>query len=55
MRPVAVTHSDSDSFCHLGIGFPTAISLNNCVAHFSPIASDPEAATELKEGDVAKM
>ncbi|SAL95416.1 hypothetical protein [Absidia glauca] len=38
-----------------GIGFPTAISLNNCVAHFSPIASDPEAATELKEGDVAKI
>ncbi|ORZ18694.1 DNA-binding protein [Absidia repens] len=38
-----------------GIGFPTTVSLNNCVAHFSPIASDPEAATTLKEGDVAKI
>ncbi|KAI7862211.1 peptidase M24, structural domain-containing protein [Spinellus fusiger] len=38
-----------------GIGFPTSISLNNCVAHFSPLASDPEAEMTLKEGDVAKI
>lgn len=38
-----------------GIGFPTTVSVNNCVAHFTPIPSDPEAATTLKEGDVAKM
>ncbi|KAI8078196.1 DNA-binding protein [Gilbertella persicaria] len=38
-----------------GVGFPTTISVNNCVAHFSPIPSDPEAATVLKEGDVAKI
>ncbi|KAI8994732.1 DNA-binding protein [Pilobolus umbonatus] len=38
-----------------GIGFPTTVSVNNIVAHFSPITSDPEAATTLKEGDVAKI
>ncbi|CDH53178.1 proliferation-associated protein 1 [Lichtheimia corymbifera JMRC:FSU:9682] len=38
-----------------GIGFPTSISLNNCVAHFSPLPSDPESATTLKAGDVAKV
>ncbi|KAI8335072.1 peptidase M24, structural domain-containing protein [Chlamydoabsidia padenii] len=38
-----------------GIGFPVTISLNNCVAHFSPTASDPEASVTLKEGDVAKI
>lgn len=38
-----------------GIGFPTTVSVNNCVAHFTPIPSDPEAAATLKEGDVAKM
>ncbi|KAI8987622.1 peptidase M24, structural domain-containing protein [Mycotypha africana] len=38
-----------------GIGFPTSISVNNCVAHFSPLPSDPEAFATLKEGDVAKI
>ncbi|KAI9484893.1 peptidase M24, structural domain-containing protein [Zychaea mexicana] len=38
-----------------GIGFPTTISVNNCVAHFSPLPSDPEASTVLKDGDVAKI
>ncbi|KAI8065532.1 DNA-binding protein [Gongronella butleri] len=38
-----------------GVGFPVTISLNNVVAHFSPIPSDPEAATVLAEGDVAKI
>ncbi|CAO3630974.1 unnamed protein product [Cunninghamella echinulata] len=36
-------------------GYPTTISLNNCVAHFSPLPTDPEAATVLNEGDVAKI
>lgn len=35
-----------------GIGFPTCISVNECCGHFSPLEDD---ATELKEGDVAKM
>ncbi|KAG1444187.1 hypothetical protein G6F56_010400 [Rhizopus delemar] len=38
-----------------GIGFPTTVSVNNCVAHFSPLPSDPEAQNVLKEGDVAKI
>lgn len=39
----------------IGIAFPTTVSINNCVAHFSPLPSDPEAKTALKEGDVVKM
>jgi hypothetical protein len=42
-------------FHPIGIGFPTTISVNNCVAHFTPLPSDPESALTLKEGDVAKM
>ncbi|CAO3643986.1 unnamed protein product [Cunninghamella blakesleeana] len=38
-----------------GVGFPTTISVNNCVAHFSPLPTDPEAETILNEGDVAKI
>ncbi|CAO3685473.1 unnamed protein product [Umbelopsis vinacea] len=36
-----------------GVGFPTCLSVNDCVAHFSPIATDPEAETTLKDGDVS--
>ena len=35
-----------------GIAFPTCLSVNNTVCHFSPLASD-EAV--LEEGDVLKM
>lgn len=35
-----------------GIANPTCISCNNCVGGFSPLSGD---ATELKEGDVAKI
>ncbi|CAO3663571.1 unnamed protein product [Umbelopsis ramanniana] len=38
-----------------GIAFPTCLSINECVAHFSPIETDPEAATVLKDGDVVKI
>ncbi|KAG0740717.1 hypothetical protein G6F62_007633 [Rhizopus arrhizus] len=38
-----------------GIGFPTTVSVNNCVAHFTPLLSDPESKAVLKEGDVAKI
>ncbi|KZP00574.1 proliferation-associated protein 1 [Calocera viscosa TUFC12733] len=39
-----------------GVAFPTCISLNNCVAHFSPLASDPVAsAVKLSDGDVVKI
>ena len=36
-----------------GIAFPTCVSLNNCVCHFSPLRSD--AAVTLKNGDLVKV
>lgn len=36
-----------------GIAFPTCISVNNCVCHFSPLLS--EAAVILKDGDLVKI
>ena len=35
-----------------GIAFPTCMSVNSIVCHFSPLAED---ATELQEGDLVKM
>ncbi|TMW53579.1 hypothetical protein DOY81_001343 [Sarcophaga bullata] len=36
-----------------GIAFPTCLSVNNCVCHFSPSKNDPDY--ELKDGDVVKI
>lgn len=36
-----------------GIAFPTCVSVNNCVCHFSPSKNDPDY--ELKVGDVVKI
>lgn len=36
-----------------GVAFPTCVSVNNCICHFSPLKSDPEIL--LKDGDVVKM
>jgi methionine aminopeptidase len=36
-----------------GVAFPTCISVNNCVCHFSPLKSDPD--TVLKKDDLVKM
>ncbi|KAF9525650.1 peptidase M24, structural domain-containing protein [Crepidotus variabilis] len=38
-----------------GIAFPTCISVNNTVAHYSPLASDPEASRALAKDDVVKI
>jgi curved DNA binding protein len=38
-----------------GVAFPTCISVNNAVAHFSPLASDPQAAQVLAKDDVVKL
>ncbi|KAF9560473.1 proliferation-associated protein 1 [Agrocybe pediades] len=38
-----------------GIAFPTSISVNNTVAHFSPLASDPAADQVLAKDDVVKI
>lgn len=38
-----------------GISFPTCISVNNAVAHFSPLASDTQSEQILSKGDVVKL
>ncbi|KAF8638343.1 hypothetical protein AX17_002363 [Amanita inopinata Kibby_2008] len=38
-----------------GISFPTSISVNNAVAHFSPLASDPQSSQALAKDDVVKV
>lgn len=35
-----------------GVAFPTCISVNNIVCHFSPLGGDE---TVLEDGDVVKM
>lgn len=40
-------------FLFAGIAFPTSISVNNCVCHFSPLKSDQDYI--LKDGDLVKM
>ena len=36
-----------------GIAFPTCISPNHCVGHYSPLVS--EDTVEIKEGDIVKI
>ena len=36
-----------------GIAFPTCVSVNNCVCHFSPLVSDSPVV--LRNGDLIKM
>jgi curved DNA binding protein len=38
-----------------GIAFPTSISVNNAVAHFSPLASDPQSSQVIAKDDVVKL
>ncbi|KAG6874934.1 hypothetical protein C0992_005917 [Termitomyces sp. T32_za158] len=38
-----------------GLAFPTSISVNNAVAHFSPLASDPQSEQVLAKDDVVKI
>ena len=40
-------------YIYIGIAFPTCISVNNIVCHYSPLESDEKVA--LKLGDVVKM
>lgn len=39
----------------IGLAFPTCVSVNNAVAHFSPLASDPSSSQTLANGDVVKL
>jgi len=36
-----------------GIAFPTCISVNNCICHYSPLTSEPD--TTLASGDLVKL
>ncbi|KAG8191236.1 hypothetical protein JTE90_003249 [Oedothorax gibbosus] len=36
-----------------GIAFPTCVSVNNCICHFSPLKSEPDYI--LKDGDMVKL
>ncbi|KAH9490552.1 Proliferation-associated protein 2G4 [Bulinus truncatus] len=36
-----------------GVAFPTCVSINNCICHFSPLKSDPPVI--IKDGDVVKI
>ncbi|XP_067687260.1 proliferation-associated protein 2G4-like [Haliotis asinina] len=36
-----------------GLAFPTCISVNNCICHFSPLKSEPDVI--LKDGDLVKI
>ena len=47
-RPIAHHHP------HAGIAFPTSLSVNNCVSHFSPLVSDV-GVPKLAAGDVVKL
>ncbi|KAF8532200.1 peptidase M24, structural domain-containing protein [Gautieria morchelliformis] len=38
-----------------GLAFPTCISVNNCVSHFSPLASDQQSSLTLAKHDVVKV
>ncbi|KAJ7455357.1 peptidase M24, structural domain-containing protein [Mycena galericulata] len=38
-----------------GVAFPTSISVNNTVAHFSPLASDPQSSQVLAKDDMVKI
>ena len=36
-----------------GIAFPTCISVNNCICHFSPLTTEPDVT--LADGDLVKI
>merc|ERR1719431_1780380 len=36
-----------------GIAFPTCISVNNCICHYSPLTTEPDQ--ELADGDMVKI
>lgn len=38
-----------------GIAFPTTISVNNVICHYSPITGEENVIEELKDADLVKM
>lgn len=51
-RQVSTVYTKSKVKIDKGVAFPTSISLNNVVGHYSALEGD---TLELKEGDVVKM
>ena len=42
------------SIC-IGVAFPTCISVNHIICHFSPLPSDAEGSEVLKNGEIVKI
>ena len=38
-----------------GVSFPTTVSVNNFVCHYSPISGEENPVEELKDEDLVKM
>lgn len=51
-RQTASMYKNAKKKIERGVAFPTCISVNNAVGHFSPLASDE---TVLEDGDMVKM
>jgi methionine aminopeptidase len=51
-RQTALMYKNSKKKIDKGVAFPTCVSVNNTVCHFSPLASDE---TVLAANDVVKM
>lgn len=41
--------------CRQGIAYPTAISVNSTLCHFSPLPSGEEASVKIAKGDLVKV
>ncbi|XP_052862758.1 proliferation-associated protein 2G4 [Anopheles cruzii] len=49
----AEKHYKNEEGMKKGVAFPTCLSVNNCICHFSPSRNDPDYV--LKENDVVKI
>jgi methionine aminopeptidase len=54
VQQASTVYTSKKALIPKGIAFPTSLSLNNVVSHFSPMPSDKDVPT-LKDGDVVKV
>ena len=47
------TSSTTNIIISSGVAFPTCISVNNVICHYTPLLSEPD--TCLQDGDLVKM
>ena len=47
------THHQQFNIVSSGVAFPTCISVNNVICHYTPLLSEPD--TCLQDGDLVKM